>query len=285
MLDKQRPLLVSKIVNFYSRLSAVILSGLVAVLAAVLISSAVIANPLDNSDESQLYLPVTMAGFFDGSSLDGISGKVLVKGQAVGNIALDLRHYDGENWSIVDSVETNDLGYYQFEDADSLAPGEEYYVSYGQNETDPGHVYFWYGPILEEYSKGDKAFGGSFDIADVPLVSPDSGAEAALPVTLSWEKRDLPGETYRLVIIDFDEDVYWRTFDLGNVSSYTLNSLAPGMKFNRQYAWYVEVYMGPDNFGESFMVNDIKFKRNNIQQTDDLNSNDAFSRGYERGGR
>lgn len=62
-----------------------------------------------------------------------------------------------------------------------------------------------------------------------------------------------------MVVIDLDEDIFWRTFDLGDTDSFELRVLAPDMRYNKQYAWYVEVYAEPDSFGESFMLNDITF--------------------------
>jgi hypothetical protein len=106
-----------------------------------------------------------------------------------------------------------------------------------------------------------------------------------LPITFSWQKRGIPGDTYRLIILDLEEDIFWRSFDLGDVDSYTLNAPAPDMNYNKQYAWYVEVYSEPDSFGESFQVNDIILLPALAQQGVVAPENSAFMSGTGRGGR
>ena len=260
-------------------------------LAALLVILALTVRPGINSAIAEstanqtTFLPVTSSGYFEGSHLEGISGRVYAYGKPAAETKLELRHNDGSTWTVVKSVKTSDAGYYFFDDIDSLGPNEQYYVSFGRNETNPDFVYFWYGPIIDSFKKGDVVFGGSFDIADMPLKSPASGTTATLPVNFRWEKRGLPGDTYRLVVIDLAEDVFWRTFDLGDVDSFTLNGLAPDMVFGKQYAWYIEVYMGPDSFGESYMINDIKFLRPSPQSQSKAISEDIFIRSSGRGGR
>jgi hypothetical protein len=127
------------------------------------------------------------------------------------------------------------------------------------NDTDPDRVYTWYGPIIDTYRKGDRVPGGDFDIADVPLNKPSEGTVSQLPLTFDWDKRDLAGETYRLAIVDLEEDVFWRTFDLGDVDEFELRALAPDILYNKKYSWYIEVYVGPDSFGESFEAREITF--------------------------
>lgn len=207
------------------------------------------------------FLPATLSGYYQGIEVNpgGISGNVTVDGKPTADIPLDLYFNDGNDWSIADSTQTDSKGYYSFVNIKSLLLGEKYFVSFGPNESNPDLVYNWYGPLIEDYQEGDRILGGDFDLADVRLVSPESGFVGQLPIMFEWERRNLNGETYRVVVIDFGEDIFWPTFDLGDVDSFVLNLLAPDMLYNRQYSWYLEVYMGPDNYGESYMLNDIKF--------------------------
>jgi hypothetical protein len=230
-----------------------------------------------------IFLPVASSGYYEGAHLDGIAGRIFTQGGPASKIKLDLHLYTVSTDEVVDTTTTDNTGYYFFANVDSLGKDERYYVSFGQNDTNPDYVYFWYGPFIDSFNKGDNVFGGSFDIADVPLESPISGAVKTLPVVFRWEKRGVPGDTYRLVIIDFDQDVYWRTFDLGDVDSFTMTGLATGMAFDKQYAWYIEVYSSSDSYGESFMLNDIKLLRPSSQQR--LFSEDMFIPGFGRGGR
>jgi hypothetical protein len=243
------------------------------------------AEPAAGTAVGTVYMPATMKDYYEGAIVGAISGRVTVKGKSVQAIPLDLRRYDGSKETIIASTQTSTNGYYQFENIASLDPGEELYVTYGSNKSNSSHVYFWYGPIIDEYRQGDSTSGGSFDIADVPLLSPASGAKLNLPITFSWQKRGIPGDTYRLIILDLEEDIFWRSFDLGDVDSYTLNAPAPDMNYNKQYAWYVEVYSEPDSFGESFQVNDIILLPALAQQGVVAPENSAFMSGTGRGGR
>ena len=249
------------------------------------VASSAAADSSKGSGDVTVYLPVIMNGYFDGAVEDGISGRVFIMGDPAASIAVDLRFYNGSTWSTVSSVLTDKFGRYEFTNIDTLAQDEMYYARYGTNTVDTNLLFSWYGPIISDFLAGDSVFGGDFDIGDVPLISPQSGAKVKLPAKISWEKRDLPGDTYRVAIIDQDEELFWRTIDLGDVDSFDFHSLAPDMLYNKQYAWYVEVYRGPDSFGESFMLNDIIFLPGNQQQNTDAQIEDVFSRGSERGGR
>lgn len=254
------------------------------VLPIIIIGLTATAANADSSVDEYIFMPVTLNGYFEGSHQEGIAGRVLAYGAPLANTKLDLyQRKIGSDWKIVKSTTTNEAGYYFFGDASSLGPEEEYYVGFGPNESNPKHVYFWYGPIIATYKQGQSVPGGNFDIADVPLLAPASGTVDTLPINFRWEKRGLSGDSYRLVIIDFNEGVFWRSVNLGDVDSFTLNSLAPGMEFGKKYDWYVEVYMGPENFGESYMINEIIFLQATTQQKSI--SEDVFTLGSGRGGR
>lgn len=263
------------------------LTGLILIFIYTLgfVVSSAAADTSKGSGDVTAYLPVIMNGYFDGAVEDGISGRVFVMGDPAAGIAVDLRFYNGSTWSTVSSVLTDESGRYEFSNIDPLAQDEKYYARYGANTVDTNLLFSWYGPIISDFSAGDSIFGGDFDIGDVPLISPQSGEKVKLPAKIIWEKRDLPGDTYRVAIIDQDEGLFWQTFDLGNVDSFDLHSLAPGMLYNKQYAWYVEVYKGPDSYGESFMLNDIIFLPGNQQQNTAALGENAILRGSERGGR
>lgn len=230
--------------------------------SVVQLGSSVAAADSGSTETDAVFLPATLSGYYDGVEINpgGISGRVTVNGGAVEGIPIDLYYYDGNKWSIADSTETDESSYYRFRGVEPLLPGEEYYASFGPNETDPNLLYNWYGPIIDDYQEGDRVLGGDFDLADVTLLSPESGFVGELPITFQWERRELNRESYKVVVIDLDENIFWPTFDLGDVDSFELKLLAPDMLFNKQYAWYVEVYSGPDSFGESFDLYDIEFR-------------------------
>jgi hypothetical protein len=270
-----------KILKTY--LVAILLVTIIATFAIIAhyTTSSVSASP--NAAQT-IFLPVTSSGYYEGAHLDGIAGRIFAQGKPAVEVNLDLRVYtDLESSDLVATKPTDKTGYYFFSNVDSLETDETYYVRFGPNTTNPKYVYSWYGPPIESFKKGDNVFGGRFDIADVQLESPETGVVKSFPIVFRWEKRGLPGDTYRLVIIDYNEDVYWRTHDLGDVDSFTMNGLALGMAFNKQYSWYIEVYSASDSFGESFMEHEIKFLRPVSQQKSF--SEDVFIPGSGRGGR
>ena len=59
----------------------------------------------------------------------------------------------------------------------------------------------------------------------------------------------------------------WITDDLGNIGSFTIDSLPPGVSIGKPYGWYVEVYNGPDSYGISYYFNEITFKNGGLQGT------------------
>jgi hypothetical protein len=207
-----------------------------------------------------IYLPIVLESY-----PPDISGRVTFKGAPAAAIALDLYFNNGSDWSVITSTTTDSSGAYRFSGIASLQPGQEYYVRYGPNESNPDYVYSWYGPLIKNYTSGDSVSGGVFDIADVRLLSPAPGANAGLPVTFTWEQRDKVRSTYRVALLDLDNGDYWVTNNLGDVGSVTINTLPPEIRPGRDYGWYVEVYQGPDSFGESFMLNDIRFKATAVQ--------------------
>ena len=87
-------------------------------------------------------------------------------------------------------------------------------------------LYAWYGSIITPaYTSGTRLHGGSFDIANVDLLSPAYGATVSLPATFTWQRRGLAGDTYRIFLFDLDTGDGALTRDLGDTGSTTLTSL------------------------------------------------------------
>lgn len=101
--------------------------------------------------------------------------------------------------------------------------------------------------------------GGDFDIADVPLGSPDSTDPQPLPVTFNWRIRGaVPSDTYEFHMCDPDGDAEYFSGDLGRVNSYTLHTLPDGFTAGKRYLWDVYVY-GPDGLGLCYDTHAVKF--------------------------
>lgn len=183
---------------------------------------------------------------------DGIHGRVTYQGAAAPGIALQLRFYDGAQTTTAATTTTDGEGRYRFMGAASLGAGQEYWVRF-RSPDNPQYISIWQTASITAYTSGD------FDIADVGLLSPPPGAAQALPVTFTWQRRNIPGDTYRVVFFDLDTGDYWYTPDLGDVGSFTATGLWEEAVYGKQYGWVVWVFSGPDSFGESYYYREITF--------------------------
>ena len=193
------------------------------------------------------------------TSSGGIYGTVTYNGIAAASISLDLRFYNGSSWSTASTRTTGADGRYNFTGMPALGAEQGYYVRY----TNPGNSLYvagWWAPTITSYSAGSSTPGGDFDIANVSLLTPNDGVSLSLPVTFTWQKRTVPGDTYKWMIFDpSNPATLWGTSDLGNVGSFTLTSLGSGMVTGKQYGWYVLVQKGADSFGASYYYQTIIF--------------------------
>lgn len=189
----------------------------------------------------------------------GIHGRVRYNGAASEGIELRLRYFNGSSWSTAATTTTDCAGRYVFTGAASLGAGQKYYVRYGPNSTVPNYVSNWYGPDLMSYTAGTRLYGGDFDLANVNLIAPTSGAGVTLPATFNWQRRGIATDTYRWYLFDPGSSDAWITNDLGYAGSFTLTGLPGGAQTGKEYGWYVRVYRGSYSFGKSFYYRRITF--------------------------
>ena len=170
----------------------------------------------------------------------GIYGQVTYHGVPIGGISLALRFYNGSSWSTFTTAVTNPNGEYSFTGAPSLGNNQAYYVRYGLNTTDSRFLYAWYNNTIYQYSAGQVRPGGDFDIADVPLLAPNSQNPLPLPVTFSWTPRVTQSlETYDLEV--YYPGTFQKFFGSVKSGSFVLTSPAPNMSANQLYGWEVWV--------------------------------------------
>ncbi len=84
-------------------------------------------------DLRRVYLPMVIK---PPEVVPGLTGKVTINGVPIGGISLDLRFYDGSNFSTVASTTTGTDGNYLFSGVPALQTGQFYYVRYPNNEED-----------------------------------------------------------------------------------------------------------------------------------------------------
>jgi hypothetical protein len=184
-----------------------------------------------------LYLPLVTNNF-----MSGISGRVTYQGNPIGGIPIELRFWNGSSYSSMGFAYTQTNGSYQFTSAPSLGSGQSYYIRYW-NTTNVTYVNYCGGNDLNSYIAGSTAAGGSFDIANIPQVSPPHGANVALPYAFQWTRRvGVPSDNYFFEIFKPDYSYGWASPTLGYVSQYTLNSLpTSSFSFGTTYYWDVGV--------------------------------------------
>ncbi len=190
----------------------------------------------------------------------GLYGRVTKAGAAAGGVSLRLRRYDTASSSDMATTYTAADGRYSFTGIPTLPYGAAYYVVYGPNNTDTSAVAYWFGPGVKSYTAGANVHSGDFDIANVSLTSPLSGATVALPATFLWQRRGLAGDTYRWWLFDLDSDDAWATADLGDTGSFTLSGMPQGAAAGVPYGWYVTVHRSTDSYGVSFYYRRVTFQ-------------------------
>jgi TolB protein len=219
------------------------------------------ANLAGAAASSGVYLPLVIKNP-QASTSGGINGKVTYQGAAAANLALDLRWWDGASWSTRSSATTQADGSYHFNNAPSLSAGQSYYVRFLNSPSAPnpgtGYLYAWYGSQIDGYTSGSSASGGDFDVKDISLTSPASGASVNLPAAFCWEARGVAGDNYRLAFYNPETDTTGYTSFLGSDTCTTITGLPQGWNSGVQYEWWVNVYQGsnPDananNYGTSY---------------------------------
>jgi len=220
----------------------------------------------------RLYLPVVVRSWSMGPGptptatattqpdQGGIFGRVTYKGAPAAGIALTLRAMSSVSGRHVSATTTGTDGRYLFTDVPTLPAEEIYYVRFGPNDSDPQYMGMWWGPDILSYAGGASMAGGDFDIANVDLLAPASGATVSFPVAFAWRRRGVAGDSYQLCLDDPGSTDAWATSLLGDVDSFTLTGLATGMVTGHAYEWYVMVYATRDSFGYSFYARRVTFQ-------------------------
>lgn len=193
------------------------------------------------------FLPAVMHHYFL-----GIYGFITLNKEPIAGIPVDLRFFNGNVWSTADSTTTDSQGLYFFPDAAQLAPGQEYYVRYQGNQ--PGRLSFWGTQVLNSYYPFWQIEIGSFDLKDIPLVSPSDGSDVNFPETFTWGKRiGFPTDNYVYAVYDAsDLDPFGTTSPLGFVNSVTIFGLPASFEPGKSYTWEMWTVGADGSVGISF---------------------------------
>jgi FG-GAP-like repeat len=202
----------------------------------------------------QLYKPLPQRGLY---------GKVTEKGVPAAGVPLDLRFYNGSNWSTLATATTASDGSYTFPNLLSLNPGQFYYVRYLNTATgSPKRLWTWQTQALSSYVPGSDFHIGDFDLANITLSAPPPGATISLPYTFLWIPRPTsPTDSYELDLYNPDNpsSLLYSTPQLGYAEGYTLTNRPPGFKVNRLYAWQISIYSPDGGMGVSYYAYEVQF--------------------------
>ncbi len=194
-------------------------------------------------------------------SCNGLYGYVSDHGVKAQGVPLGLWFYDSTMWSQLKTGSTDTTGHYCFSGIFTLLPGQAFYVRYGPQNSNSSRLSAWATHPLTSYSADASVNVGDFDLADIPLLLPDSGATVSLPQQFTWTKRaGMSSDSYEFNLFDPTKtSLQWPTARLGYTDNYTLTKLPPGFSAGMTYAWYVAVW-GPDGgYGTSFHYSPITF--------------------------
>ncbi len=197
---------------------------------------------------ADLFLPT------DKAAAAGIYGQVTYQGNPIEGISLQLQlcDYTGSSWMCSTRAYTTTQadGSYQFTGAPSLGIDQMYRVTY-RNSGDPNYVWGWWGPFISSYTAGSAVAGSSFDIANIPLLSPANDVTVTLPYTFEWTPRSAtPSDIYEFDLHDSETDRTWMA-PVSHTGSYTLEILPTGFISGTRYAWNVWVNSPDGGVGAS----------------------------------
>lgn len=195
--------------------------------------------------QNVVFLPIISKAA--GTTIQGIHGYLTYNGIPAQNIPLELRFYDGINWSTVASIKTTPSGAYTFTGIPSLNNNQSYYVRYQNSSGISGNLSSWSSRSVSNYRQGNSAGMGGFDLSDLTLTSPANNANIPLPATFKWIKRPVDSsERYSLLIYDpVDGIPAYQTAAYLNTDGFILYSLPSGFNYGISYAW-ITILVGPD---------------------------------------
>ena len=205
----------------------------------------------------------------------GLWGRVTYKGTPRSNVTVDLMRCtvnSSDPRYCVNDVQVDELttladGSYNFTGVpptqDPSDPSKQYqlYIEF-TNDDDPSYLLEWIGEFRrwpQDMGPNGTAEASSFDIANIPLVSPAPFALQPLPVTFVWQRRGLSGDSYgvRFTGPDLATPLYTRA--LGDVDSFgPLIDVRP-LRMDTQYLWQAWVNVDKQGHGRSYYARPITF--------------------------
>jgi hypothetical protein len=188
-------------------------------------------------------------------------GKVTDMGASVSGQVLLMRYYNGSAWSTFNTAYTDSNGNYSFPSIPPLGTNQRFYIRWNNsdNGSDSSRVWYWHCDMVDSASASDE-YTCNFDLENIDLTSPSSGATMSLPAAFYWQQRVLTSDDYEYNLLDpDDEDPWWWTVpSLGYTYRYILNALPSGFHPGTRYGWFIRVH-GSHGYGVSYYYRSIYF--------------------------
>lgn len=197
----------------------------------------------------------------------GIYGTVTDESSPAWGVRIDLRFFDGSNWSTYATLFTKTDGFYSFTNVPGLNPGQFYYVRFQNDFSYNDRLWTWHTKYIDAYVAGEDYHMGDFDLHDVHLLSPANGQHVSLPTQFQWTTRpNTPSDSYELNLYDpYDGNPYFYTYPpLNYVGTYTLTNLPPGFSPNTLYVWEIWVYSPDGGYGISYNISVVYFNSTSL---------------------
>jgi hypothetical protein len=188
----------------------------------------------------------------------GFNGKVTYKGVPTAGLTINLRYFDGSQWTTAKTALTDANGTYAINGVADLSGGQKYYVRFA-NQNDPNYLSYWVCPTVTSYTAATTVPDCSFDVANIQLDTPAPDATVKLPVNFTWNKRGISGENFAWELFDINTSTTLASSQVGDNNSYTLTSQPPGTAYGQKYGWEVKIYQGADSYGMSYYYQGVTF--------------------------
>ncbi len=197
-------------------------------------------SPLLPAYRNNVHLPIVSQHVAYQPTLN-LHGQVIYNGNGVANIPLELRFYNGVEWSTIQNTTTNKNGNFNFIGVLGLDTDQTYQVRYQNIDQIQGYLSLLVSRKVYNYKEGSNVGISNFDISDLKLISPINGANETLPTTFEWIPRiTSPADMFLYVLYDpIDGDPAVQQLIHRGSTGLILYGLPNGFNFNKIYAWSI----------------------------------------------
>ena len=189
----------------------------------------------------EVYTPVGYGAsyYYARVTFGGASGRVTLNGEPFSGTPVLLVYFNGSSWTTYATKYTNSNGDYAFNSLPPLGGSKKFYVRWNNPNFNKSLLSSFSCNIVD-HSSPSSALSCNFDIKNIPLKTPPDIVEIILPQKFTWTNRGFSNESYAYNLFDpIDQNPWWQSPFLGNVSNYTLPGLPAFFSYGQLYGWFV----------------------------------------------